>query len=296
MNTIKIIILGTGKAAELLYYGVSISNYSFDILRVYDNSDKTEFHGNAVFRLDEITDIAAFEYDYIYNCLTKNEEFERILKKFIPENKIKNLYDIEKYLNNEQTMKFNEMVIQKEFHTEYVNRSIKVGAFTYGIPDVYNFKNDSTKLTIGKFCSIGPEVKIICGGEHRTDWVTTYPFSLYLRDYNNLEDSIKFKGDIVIGNDVWIGEGAKILSGVNIGDGAVIAAGAVVSKDVKPYTIVGGVPAKTIGNRVSEDISRQLLEIKWWDWDYNDLYDAIPLLMSNDYKGLFEYYSHMVKK
>ena len=105
---------------------------------------------------------------------------------------------------------------------------------------------------------------------------------MLVNSYKKIEGNPVTKGDIVIGNDVWIGVGATILSGVTIGDGAVIAANATVTKDVEPYTVVGGVPAHYIKHRFDKKNIEKLLEIKWWDWDYEKIYDAIPLLQSGD--------------
>lgn len=102
--------------------------------------------------------------------------------------------------------------------------------------------------------------------------------------------AIQNKGDIVIGNDVWIGSNAKIMSGVHVGDGSIIAANAVVTKDVEPYTVVGGVPAKMIKKRFPDEIIEMLEQMKWWNWDYEDIYDVVPLLQSGNVNGLIAYY------
>ena len=149
------------------------------------------------------------------------------------------------------------------------NDLIEVGDFTYGRPIVLQW-DKHTRLKIGKFCSIAANVQIYLGGEHHTDWLTTYPFDVLLG-----EAETPSKGDVTIGNDVWIGNNVQILSGVTIGDGAVIAAGAVVTKDVDPYTIVGGVPARRIKRR-------QFLKIAWWDWPLEKIAAAVPLLTSDD--------------
>ena len=140
---------------------------------------------------------------------------------------------------------------------------------------------------IGKFCSIGPNVVAGLGNHPVEKNVTTSP-RLFLKGKFLLEDRYDQFAIVTIGNDVWIGRGATILSGVTIGDGAVIAANATVTKDVEPYTIVGGVPAHFIRRRFDERIIEKLLEIKWWDWDYEKIYDAIPLLQSGDFDGLFK--------
>jgi acetyltransferase-like isoleucine patch superfamily enzyme len=149
--------------------------------------------------------------------------------------------------------------------------------------------DDSTRLKIGAFCSMADGVRIILGGEHRTDWVTTAP----LRVLNGLpgawEDGHpKTKGDILIGNDVWIATGATILSGVAIGDGAVIGAGAVVSKNVPPFAIVGGNPAAILRYRFPEAVRDALQRIAWWDWPLKDVLDAVDLLCSPDIDAFIE--------
>lgn len=133
---------------------------------------------------------------------------------------------------------------------------------------LYHYEVIGTKLIIGKFCSIAPEVRFMMdGGNHRMDG-STYPFNLFGNGWEAFTpslDELPIKGDTVIGNDVWIGRRATIMPGVRIGDGAIIAAESVVTKDVEPYTIVGGNPAKVIRKRFSPEVIQELLEIKWWD-------------------------------
>ena len=113
-----------------------------------------------------------------------------------------------------------------------------IGDFTYGNPNVLSYTLKE-KLIIGKFCSIASNVTIFLGGEHRSDWVTTFPFNVRFKEFNSFEGHPKSKGNVEIGNDVWIGFKATLLSGVIIGDGAVIGACALVTSDVPPYAIVG---------------------------------------------------------
>ena len=153
---------------------------------------------------------------------------------------------------------------------------IECGEFTYGIPIVHQW-DDKTRLKVGKFCSIGGGVNILLGGEHHHEWLTTYPFDVLLDG-----GQAKSKGDVIIGNDVWIGDFVTILSGVTIGDGAVIGAGAVVTKDVEPYVIVGGIPAKKIR-------SRTWIKCAWWDWPLEKIAHALPFLMTDDPIGLIIY-------
>lgn len=288
---IKIAIIGTGKNAELLFYGISISDYNFDVCAVYDeNNYEHRFNGIEVQSLGDLIQIENMSIDYVFNCISDSAEFLTLLSKVVKDDKkIKETSFINEFLTKTQKMMFLEKTIYMEFQCKYVSQHISVGEFTYGVPNVETYKEkDATKLQIGKFCSIANDVTIICGGLHRADWISTYPFNMFLQDYNYIDGHPTTKGDIIIGNDVWIGRGATILSGVTIGDGAVIAANATVTKNVEPYTIVGGVPAKFIKKRFSDDIIDKILDLKWWDWDYEKIYDAIPLLQSGKIDALLE--------
>jgi acetyltransferase-like isoleucine patch superfamily enzyme len=164
------------------------------------------------------------------------------------------------------------------------NKKLKqydIGDFTNGEPKVVFPHRDAT-LRIGKYCSIAREVTIFLGGEHRADWITTYPFSAIFEEAKNIEGHPMTKGDVVIGNDVWIGSGASILSGVTIGDGAIVAAESLVVKDVQPYEIVGGNPAKHLKYRFDEEIIADLLAIQWWNWDTAKVRENLPLLLQGD--------------
>lgn len=173
-----------------------------------------------------------------------------------------------------------------DFYTKDIlkNPNYRVGKFTYGGPRVYDWSEKST-LVIGNYTSIADEVDIILGGNHRMDWVSMYPFPALQAQWpiaKSIEGHPWTKGDVVIGNDVWIGNGAMILSGVNVGDGAVIAARAVVVKDVPPYSIVGGSPAKVIKYRFSKAKIKKLLNIKWWDWPEEKISANVKTLCSNN--------------
>jgi len=157
----------------------------------------------------------------------------------------------------------------------------KFGMGTYGNLTVKNWGiND--KLTVGSYTSIAGGVTILLGCDHRSDWVTTYPFNILWGKFENIKGHPTSKGDVVVGNDVWIGEDALILSGVRVSDGAVIGARAVVTKDVPPYGIVVGAPAKLIRYRFNQEIIAKLMEIKWWEWPENKIMKAVPDLLSND--------------
>jgi virginiamycin A acetyltransferase len=136
---------------------------------------------------------------------------------------------------------------------------------------LYQYLVNNDKLTIGKFCSIACKAKfLMTSGNHTLKSLSTYTFPIFYDewglDVNHITDAWDNKGDIVIGNDVWIGYDAIIMSGVKIGDGAIIGTRAIVTNEVPPYTIVGGIPAKVIKKRFSDDIILKLLKIKWWDW------------------------------
>ncbi|QLH37602.1 MAG: CatB-related O-acetyltransferase [Parachlamydiaceae bacterium] len=159
---------------------------------------------------------------------------------------------------------------------------------SYGNPIVLSW-GEGTIARVGKYSSIGPGTTLMLGGEHRTDWVTTYPFSVFWPEAAGFVGHPKSKGNIFIGNDVWIGYEALILSGVTIGSGAVVAAKAVVTKNVPPYAIVGGNPAKIIRYRFDHETILKLLSIRWWDWPRDEILRAMPLLLSDNIQTFIDY-------
>ncbi len=165
-----------------------------------------------------------------------------------------------------------------------------VGDKSYGNPTVL-FSNSGARLKIGQYVSIAENATIMLGGNHRVDWMTTYPLSKYYPEWNALTGHPSTKGDVIIGNDVWIGREALILSGVTIGDGAVVGARAVVAKDVAPYSIVCGNPARHVRYRFGEDVIALLQQLAWWDWPESQICEAAPLLMSNDVTALAAFWN-----
>ena len=152
---------------------------------------------------------------------------------------------------------------------------------------LFNYPEFGDKLIIGKFCSIASGTKFIMGSaNHRLGSVTTYPFNVFGGSWQeNTPDhmsQLPFKGDTVIGNDVWIGRESIIMPGVKIGDGAIIAAYSVVTKDVEPYSVVGGNPARFIKKRFNDELIELLLEFKWWDLSPEKLVTVLPLLCDFD--------------
>lgn len=182
------------------------------------------------------------------------------------------------------------------------NPNIQIGDFTiYNdfVHDPRDFQNNNVlyhypinkdKLVIGKFCSIACGAKFLFNSaNHRLQSLSTYTFPLFYEEWEqemNLTEAWDNKGDIIIGNDVWIGYDAVILAGVTIGDGAIIGTRAVVTKDVPPYTIVGGVPAKPIRKRFSDEDIALLLELKWWDWSVDKISDSIQYIQSGNIEAL----------
>lgn len=156
---------------------------------------------------------------------------------------------------------------------------------------LYHYPINHDRLIIGKFCSIACGAKFLFNSaNHTLSSLSTYPFPIFFEEWDlEIKDITKAwdnKGDIVIGNDVWVGYEAVILAGVTIGDGAVIGTRAVVTKDVPPYTIVGGIPAKPIKKRFPQETIDALLKIKWWDWDKKHIAQQISHLQSGNISAL----------
>lgn len=232
-----------------------------------------------------------------YNCIEEViETFENRFASHLFANT--HVCETEEQINVEHIDEEYQCLVDKNVPIEFTKniidsyidaRNHNIGEFTYGKPHVTFYEGYKGHLTIGKFCSIGPEVEIFINGYHNIKCVSTYPFSIMnLHDVETFkntefdEKSIPYNKDVVIGNDVYIGERAVIMGGVTIGDGAVIAANSVVTKDVKPYEVVGGNPAKHIKFRFNEYQISKLLEIAWWDWRIEDIKENIKYLTSEN--------------
>jgi chloramphenicol O-acetyltransferase type B len=163
---------------------------------------------------------------------------------------------------------------------------VKVGRHTYGHEQIaIRSWDESTELRIGSFCSIADRVTVFLGGNHRSDWVTTYPFPTFAdrwKSARGIEDDHVSKGDVVIGNDVWVGSNATIMSGVTVGDGAVIGTDSCVTRDVAPYAIVAGNPARRLRLRFDPETVEKLLAVRWWEWSDERIEANVRLLCSGD--------------
>ena len=170
---------------------------------------------------------------------------------------------------------------------------ILFGRHTYcsDMPVIHTFEGSSGRVRIGSFCSIAKGVVILTDGVHPVDWVSTFPFRMRWKLPGACEDGLPVQtGDIEIGSDVWIATEAVILPGVNIGHGSVIAARSVVTKDIPPYAIVVGTPARVIRYRFPPEVIEALLRIKWWEWDDERILEAVPLISSNNVQEFIRLY------
>lgn len=149
---------------------------------------------------------------------------------------------------------------------------------------LYNYDFTKVKLVIGKFCAIAAETKFMMTGDHKLDGISTYPFPIFGKGWESAYEirDLPVKGDICIGNDVWFGYDSFVRGGVTIGDGAIIAARAVVVKDVPPYSIVAGNPARVVKMRFDEKTVARLLQIAWWDWEIEKITRCLPYICQAD--------------
>jgi virginiamycin A acetyltransferase len=190
------------------------------------------------------------------------------------------------------------LIFLKNFIT---NPNIQVGDYTYyeGQGHAEKFEEENVviihtcKLIIGKFCQLAYGTKFIMSdANHQMNGFSTFPFFVFGKygesspEWQNYDPELPPKGDTIVGNDVWFGHECLIMPGVTIGDGAIIGARAVVTKDVLPYTIVGGNPAKIIRKRFSEDIIEHLLKIQWWNWNYEKITHNIKAIVGADIQKL----------
>ncbi len=190
--------------------------------------------------------------------------------------------------------------VERTVYLKNIIRSpqIIVGDYTYydDPEDVYNFEKNvlylfdfmGDKLIIGKFCQIATGVRFIMNGaNHAMGGISTYPFKVFGGEWAKKDPmQVVSKGDTVIGNDVWFGNSVTVMQGIKIGDGAIIGTNSLITKDVPPYTIVGGNPAKEIRKRFDEETIEFLLKLKWWDWPVEKITAHLDLITSGNLDAL----------
>lgn len=183
------------------------------------------------------------------------------------------------------------------------NPQIIVGDYTYyDDPDnVHNFEKNvlylfefmQDKLVIGKFCQIATGVRFIMnGGNHAMNGISTYPFRVFGGAWKEAPLNVASKGDILVGNDVWIGNSTTIMPNVKIGHGAIIGTNSLVTKDIEPYTIVGGNPAKLIRKRFDDETIAFLLKLNWWDWSIEKITENLDAITTGDIEALKKIFTH----
>lgn len=185
---------------------------------------------------------------------------------------------------------------QEKFKARYP--SYNIGRGSYGAPIVHD-NHGKTTLSIGSYCSIASNVQIFLGGQHRIDTVSSYPFPFFNQmDSQFSETYLKLdsRGDVIIGSDVWLCANCIILSGVTIGHGAVIANGALISRNVEPYAVMAGNPAKLIKWRFDEETRNQLLASGWWQWPEDEINKILALLCNEDLTHFLNYSKNRIKK
>lgn len=182
--------------------------------------------------------------------------------------------------------------IDKDVYTD-------VGTYVCCGLNVTTHDGNDAKCVIGKYCSVSLNLKLILGANHRSDWISTFPFKDFPEFCTNkktleVKGHPTTKGDIIIGNDVWIGKNVTILSGVTIGDGCVIGCETVVTKSCPPYTIVVGNPGRCVKDRFPKEIIDKLLKIKWWNLPLSKINDISHVLTSSDFDAFFSLFSDIL--
>jgi acetyltransferase-like isoleucine patch superfamily enzyme len=175
---------------------------------------------------------------------------------------------------------------QEKFRQRYPH--YEIGTATYGMPVVHDL-NEGTTLKIGAYSSIGHNVQIFLGGHHRIDWVSSYPFPGFFEEARAIKDYGGSRGNVIVGSDVWLCANCSILSGVTVGHGAVVANGAMVTRDVPPYAVVAGNPAKIIKWRFDENTRLAMLEYAWWEWPESEIRQITHLLCSENTESFIDY-------
>jgi acetyltransferase-like isoleucine patch superfamily enzyme len=175
------------------------------------------------------------------------------------------------------------VALQDRAQQNIAGGTLVMGTMSYYAPNVVKYKGDTGRVIVGNFASIAPDADFYVGGLHRVEWVSLYGLRAMLELPGAYEDGFTHgRGDIVVGGDTWVASGCTVMSGVTIGDGAVVGTKAVVAKDVRPYAIVVGNPAREIRRRFSDEQVEALLRIRWWDWPVELVKERVDALSSPD--------------
>jgi acetyltransferase-like isoleucine patch superfamily enzyme len=193
--------------------------------------------------------------------------------------RIDSVQRLRRSLNNAES----SVALQERAQQHIADGTLVMGNMSYYAPNVVKYTGDSGRVIIGNFASVAPDADFYVGGLHRTEWVSQYGLRAMLALPGADEDGFTHgRGDIVVGSDTWVTNGVTVMSGVTIGDGAVVGTKAVVAKDVRPYAVVVGNPAREIRRRFSDEQVEALLRIRWWDWPTEKVKEHVELLSSPD--------------
>jgi len=175
------------------------------------------------------------------------------------------------------------VALQERAQQHLADGTLVMGNMSYYAPNVVKYEGDTGRVVVGNFASVAPDADFYVGGLHRTEWVSQYGLRAMLDLPGAHEDGFTHgRGDIVVGSDTWVTNGCTVMSGVTIGDGAVVGTKAVVAKDVRPYAVVVGNPAREIRRRFSDEQVDALLRIRWWDWPTETVRQHVELICSPD--------------